>query len=88
MIINEIKEKIQEVEVMFYEIANGARKYMRRLYSEFLIKETSEALDNLRNVGRAFCYLDIIDDDFLDGIIRKAEQHFDELQEAAAPEKL
>ena len=84
--INEIESKIQEVDNMFFGIANSARQYMRRIYSDFLRNKTSEALDNMRNVARAFNYVGIIDGEFCDRLIRQAEEKLDKLQEAAAPE--
>lgn len=86
--INEIESKIQEVDNMIHGIANSARQYMRRIYSDFLCNKSAESLYNLINVSRAFYYVGIIEPEFCDKIIRKAEQYFDELQEAAAPESV
>lgn len=86
--ICEIRETLQELDNIIYNVESNARNYMRILYSEFLNEKTTTLIDRMRVVARAFIYAGIIDDEFCNKIIRQAEKILDELQEAAAPESL
>lgn len=86
MEINEITEKIGEIDRLVSGIHNAARNYMRKLYSECIRTRSLESLEKIRNVARAFYFVGIIEGEFCDRLIRQAEDRHDRLQEEAAPE--